>query len=103
MQRPKTYETKFREWGDEFSKNQKAALWKVMGAKVRKREKQGKKTSVYVHGNLIPKSKLRREIARYSFESTMDKYCLGIPNAGTIRSEITYTFQHRVRRPPKKS
>ena len=57
-----------------------------MGAKVRKREEQGKRTDVYIRGNLIPKGKLRKEIARYCYQSAFDKYRPGIDNDVTTYS-----------------
>jgi len=62
-----------------------------VGAKVKKREEQGKKTDVYVGGNLISKSKLRKEIARYSYQSTLDKYNPGIHHEAITYQGLTHT------------
>src|SRR4051812_35892968 len=60
--------------GSRIQQKSESSTENIKGAKVGKREKQGKRTDVYVRGSLIPKSKLRKEIARYSYESVVDKY-----------------------------
>ena len=80
MYRPKTYETKFRAWGPDFSKNRKAALWKAVGSKIQKRSQQGKQTNVSFHGNLIAENKVRKAIERYAYKTVVERFFSGNSN-----------------------
>ena len=46
------YETQFKKW--DFNKRKKGEDWKIVGYKTDKRKQQGKATSLYFNGSLMP-------------------------------------------------
>ncbi|KAH7109644.1 ankyrin repeat-containing domain protein [Dendryphion nanum] len=89
----KTFEAQFRKWGVEFSKKQKATLWKTIGGKVKKRTDIGKESTVRIYGKVVPKDKLQKEISRYHFPSMEEQYG-SAPSPMTPEGVIIETPKH---------
>lgn len=56
------YERRLKQW--DFRKYFKAAEWKGIDHRVNKRKREGKESEVYKDGILVPKEKIRKEVAR---------------------------------------
>jgi hypothetical protein len=67
------YEDRFRKWG--WKKNSKADTWKFIAHRVDKRKRDGKESNVNVNGEAIEPKKLKKEISRHGFVSTIEKAC----------------------------
>ncbi|KAK4085863.1 hypothetical protein Purlil1_9820 [Purpureocillium lilacinum] len=67
------FERKLKEWG--LRKNRmKKGDWKVVSAKLAKRKREtGKDYEIYIDGVRCPSPKVRKETARHSYVSTIDK------------------------------
>ncbi|EXJ94735.1 hypothetical protein A1O1_03132 [Capronia coronata CBS 617.96] len=70
------YKRKFKSWG--WRKHLKAEDWKFVAHRVRKRTLHGQSISdVYVDGALVPAERVRREIARYGWQRTVERFASG--------------------------
>ncbi|KAL5084611.1 hypothetical protein Trisim1_011612 [Trichoderma cf. simile WF8] len=68
-----SYQRKLREWGIRKNRLGKEN-WKVIDYKIKKKKQQsGKTPQVYIDGKLCPPQKVRKEIARQAFCSTIEK------------------------------
>jgi hypothetical protein len=60
-----------RLWG--VKKYSKAKQWKHIAHRYRERDAQGRPTLVQIDGTPVPESKVRKEIARYGFQTTLER------------------------------
>jgi hypothetical protein len=71
------YEKQFKDWG--FKKNRTKRDWEIMNRKVQHRKRTGKESDVYLDGKLMAADKLRKEISRQGYMTTLEqaRYFLG--------------------------
>lgn len=69
------YENRFKKWG--FRKHRKGREWKDAYHRIEKRKRDGKDSSLYVDGVLIPKKKFRKEASRHNFPTIQERYGQG--------------------------
>ncbi|KAF2653820.1 ankyrin [Lophiostoma macrostomum CBS 122681] len=65
------YEDRFRKWG--WKKNKKADTWRFIAHRVEKRKRDKKESDVKINGEVIEYKKVKKEISRYGFVSTIEK------------------------------
>ena len=70
------YQRKFSDWG--IRKNSMAKEWQFIANRVRKREAQQRRSRVEVRGEAISSVRLRKEIARYGYQTTLEQLNSGI-------------------------
>lgn len=72
MYRKAQYEKLFKEWG--WAKKRHRNDWKVIGQKVEQRRKRGKESLVYMDNRLVPTKRLKKEISRQGYMTTLEKF-----------------------------
>jgi hypothetical protein len=65
------YEKQFKDWG--FKKNRTKRDWEIMNRKIQLRKRTGKDSDVYLHGQLMPLEKLRKETARQGYMTAIEQ------------------------------
>ncbi|OBT56680.1 hypothetical protein VE04_03557 [Pseudogymnoascus sp. 24MN13] len=90
------YEKQLKDWG--FKKNRTKRDWEIMGRKIQLRKRTGKESDVYLDGKLMPLEKLRKEIARQAYVTTVERNRLAfeappqIPPGFDIRTPLAQPF-----------
>ena len=69
------YENRFMKWG--FRKHRKGHEWKDASYRIEKRKRDGKDSSLYIDGALIPKKKICKEASRHNFPTIQERYGQG--------------------------
>lgn len=65
------YEKQFKDWG--FKKNRTKRDWEIINRKIQLRKRTGKDSDVYLHGQLMPLEKLRKETARQGYMTAIEQ------------------------------
>ncbi|EPE33291.1 Ankyrin repeat-containing protein [Glarea lozoyensis ATCC 20868] len=66
------YEKKLRDWG--FRRNRSSEAWKMAGQKIDLRTKIGKRSSVYLNGQLVPARRVNREVSRHRILPSLQRF-----------------------------
>jgi len=83
------YERKFREWN--FHKRPQDKDWKTLGKVIKRRERIGKKSSVFTGGFLVPESTIKKELSRQGYMTATE---LAEAHQGTKGAEVNLYFTH---------
>ena len=70
--RKSQFERAMRKYG--IKKKLRAADWRLVGVTIAQRSRDGKQSDVFVHGQRVPKEKVRREVQRYNFEAQYERH-----------------------------
>ena len=65
------YERVFGKWG--LKKNQKAIQWRGIIAELSRRKAKGKDSNLFINGVLVDEKKLKRKIALYTYQTTLER------------------------------
>jgi hypothetical protein len=66
------YEKKLRDWG--FRRNRSSDAWRIAGEKIDLRKRFGKRSSVYLHGQLVPARRVSREVSRHRIMPSLQRF-----------------------------
>ncbi|OBT73196.1 hypothetical protein VF21_08718 [Pseudogymnoascus sp. 05NY08] len=90
------YEKQLKDWG--FKKNRTKRDWEIMDRKIQLRKRTGKQSDVYLDGKLMPLEKLRKEIARQGYMTTVERNRVAfetppqMPRGFDIRTPLAQPF-----------
>jgi hypothetical protein len=71
------YERQFKKWGFRKYIEYSDTIYRFIGYRVEKRIRHSKKSKVYLGGDKISDSKIRKEISRHYFPTMQEKYGQG--------------------------
>ncbi|KUJ19537.1 uncharacterized protein LY89DRAFT_683361 [Mollisia scopiformis] len=75
--------------------------WKVVGQKIEKRKRQGKKSDVYLDKHLIPSKKVQKEISRHGFMTIEEQIQAKNGTDATLSFSVLYLRRFDQRLPHK--